>query len=171
MTDAERNMYKAIRDYIDSLIPPSQAKPDTETAISFLTRHIGTQEYDGIVADIQTWFYGHLVKAPWCATCVSYVLSHIYNYNCKYENVYHLNNWAKLTLMQVPDIANAKENDLVIISFGGPLSVTTRKHTTFYTGKRDDSGNYLCLGGNQSNSIRISAYSPSDIYAVYRPRK
>lgn len=171
MTDAERNMYKAIRDYIDSLITPSQSPAGPETAISFLTRHIGTKEYDGIVADIQTWFYGHLVKAPWCATCVSYVLSHIYNYNCKYENVYHLNNWAKSTLMQVPDIADAKENDLVIISFGGPLSVTTRKHATFYTGKRDDSGNYLCLGGNQSNSIRISAYSPSDIYAVYQPYK
>lgn len=170
MTDAERNMYKAIRDYIDSLITTSPAKPDTETAISFLTRYIGTKEYDGIVSDIQTWFYGHLVKAPWCATCVSYVLSHIYNYTCKYENVYHLNNWAKSTLISVPP-ADAKENDLVIISYGSPIAITSRKHATFYTGKRDDSGNYLCLGGNQSNSIRISAYSPSDIYAVYRPAK
>lgn len=169
MTDAERNVYIAIRDYLDTLIktPPTES----DTAIKFLTRHIGTQEYDGIVADIQTWFYGHLVKAPWCATCVSYVLSKIYHYTCKYENVYHLNNWAKSTLIQVDSLSDAKENDLVIISYGAPLAVTSRKHATFYTGKRDDSGNYLCLGGNQSNSIRISAYSPSDIHAVYRPRK
>lgn len=170
MTDAERNVYIAIRDYLNTLIktPPTES----DTAIKFLTRHIGTQEYDGIVADIQTWFYGHLVKAPWCATCVSYVLSNIYDYACKFENVYHLNNWAKnKSRMQVVDPSEAQENDLVIISFGAPLAVTSRKHTTFYTGKRDDSGNYLCLGGNQSNSIRISAYSPSDIHAVYRPVK
>lgn len=172
MHDLEYNMYRSIYDYLAYILGSSPSDTPvipTETAISFLTPHIGTPEYTGIVAEIQTWYYGSLVKAAWCATCASYILTNVYHYKCHYENVYHLNSWAAKNLTPIPDLQSAKENDLVIIDYAQTFGVTSKKHCTFFTGSRDMNGNLMCLGGNQSDSIRISAYPPSHIHAVYRP--
>lgn len=43
-----------------------------ETMADLFEQYLGVTEYNGVVIDIQTWYYGRLVKDAWCATSVSY---------------------------------------------------------------------------------------------------
>lgn len=64
------------------------AKTDNTLADLF-EKYQGTKEYNGIVAEIQKWYYGNLVRDAWCATSVSY-FAHVLNISDqtgKFENV------------------------------------------------------------------------------------
>ena len=52
-------------------------------------KHLGVKEYDGIVATIQNWYYGTMLKLPWCATALSYFadLCKLQEQIGKHENV------------------------------------------------------------------------------------
>lgn len=144
--------------------------------------YIGTTEYHGIVADIQRWFYGDLVKASWCATSVSFfanqvgVLSQLGGKN---ENVYRMMKAAegtgKGTFLYRKDIPNGyvikRGTVIFMLKSDPPMTETSAKHVT--TAYEDityrGSGNMRCLGGNQSDSIKVSQYSQTTIYAIFLP--
>lgn len=62
---------------------------------------------------------------------------------------------------QVDGVASAKAGDLVVIK--GP----TGWHVSFFVGK-DKNGKVLALGGNQGNSVKVSAYSENSVRGVRR---
>lgn len=146
-------------------------------ATDFLSQYEGTKEYEGVVADIQKWYYGSLVKAAWCATCMSWVFNKLGIPVTKSENVYNLMRNCQyaatqghgefFTKIRVP--SKLQKGDIVFLLFEGSMMTTTsKKHVTAYVGVGHD-GNYQCIGGNQSDRIQVSSYDPRKIYAVYRP--
>lgn len=148
--------------------------------------YIGTIEYNGIVAKIQRWFYGDLVKASWCATSVSYFANEVGvldQLGGKNENVYQMMMAAKKQ-WENTGIGNFKFRAdipigyvikagtvLFLLKSSPPMTTTSSKHVT--TAVEDflfnGSGYCKCLGGNQSDSIRISQYSQKTIYAIFEP--
>lgn len=72
-------------------ITPLDETSEKKTLADIMTPWIGTKEYDGVIAEIQNWYYGRLVKDAWCATAVSYAAhllgGEIEKIVGKYENV------------------------------------------------------------------------------------
>lgn len=144
------------------------------TIVDILEPHIGTKEYEGIVADIQEWYYGSVAKYPWCATCISYALAQLgllkYTLTRKQENVYFMNEALKNTgTAKVIDIKDIKTGDIIILNFSGRFSATSNKHVTCAYENYSGSQTLACIGGNQDNSICVKNYNITDIVAVYRP--
>lgn len=143
----------------------------------FLAQYEGAREYDGVVAVIQKWYYGSLVKAPWCATCMSWVLSKLGIPVDKAENVYTLMRNCQYAATQghgtffsrseLPPELN--RGDVCFLLFSGTtMTTTSSKHVTAYI--KDAGANSIhCIGGNQSDGIFTKTYNRSSLYAVYRP--
>lgn len=156
------------------------------TLTDLFEAYIGVKEYDGIVAEIQRWFYGELVKDSWCATSVSYfanrlgILSQIGGKN---ENVYLMMEACRKAAAetgkgtffyrdQIPKGAVLKRGAIVFQQHEGTKMTTgSRKHVTTsqaslpYTGR----GSFMALGGNQSDGILPKNYQQRTIYAVFYP--
>ena len=150
--------------------------------------YIGTHEYDGIVADIQRWFYGDLYKGAWCATAVSYfmnTLGLLEQLGGKNENVYEMMIATQRAstrtgigkFMYRPEIPEGyliKRGTIIFnLNSGTYMTVTSSKHVT--TAYKDfefhlRSGSFRGLGGNQSDEIRVSEYKQTKIYAIYEPQ-
>ena len=147
-----------------------------KNAADFLAQYEGAKEYNGIVGTIQNWYYGSLVKAPWCATCMSWV------FNClkipvdKAENVYNLMRNCQYaatqghgTFYSKSELPELKKGDVCFLLFSGTtMTTTSNKHVTAFI---EDAGidKIHCIGGNQSNGIFTKTYNRSNLYAVYRP--
>lgn len=130
--------------------------------------HIGVKEYSGIVADIQKWYYGSLVKASWCATSVSYFWNKLMGNKALHaENVKILLDQCRSAGMQkITDESAMERGDIVFFLWSGPspMTTTSSKHVAIYTGTPS-----RYIGGNQDDSICIKTYNTDNIYAVYRP--
>ena len=144
-------------------------------AADFLNQYEGAREYEGVVAEIQKWYYGSLVKAPWCATCMSWVLYRLGISVDKSENVYALMRNCQYAATQghgkfftEGNVPLQKGDILFLLFSASPMTTTSKKHVTAYVGV-DSDGKYQCIGGNQSDRIQVSTYDPSNVYAVYRP--
>lgn len=162
--------------------------PMVKTITDLFQPYIGTVEYNGIVADIQRWFYNtkDVVHASWCATSVSFFANQagiLDQLGGKNENVYHM--------MLATEKANAASHKgvfkyrksltngevvkrgtiIFMLRSSAPMKETSSKHVT--TAYEDfvyhGSGYFKALGGNQSDSIRVSQYSQTTIYAVFNP--
>lgn len=152
----------------------------TATLADYFDMHKGVTEYNGIVADIQKWYYGSLVKDSWCATSISYfanqmgILSDIGGKN---ENVFHMCNACRDKGGGVFFDKNSlpftvKRGDILFYLWkGSVMGVTSSKHVgichqdcALTTG-----GMVPTIGGNQSDSICVRNYDNKFLYAVYRP--
>lgn len=141
----------------------------------------GEKEYKGVVAQIQKWYYGSLVKAPWCATAVSYFANKI-GLPIKAENVNdlrirckHLSDISKMgkyygrTDNGLPDTIN-RGDILFWLWQGDHMLNTSNKHVGICAAKTSiQSAVVPCIGGNQDNKICIKNYDTRKLYAVYRP--
>lgn len=145
--------------------------------VDFLARYEGAKEYDGVVAIIQKWFYGSLVKAPWCATCMSWVFNQLGIPVDKAENVYTLMRNCQYAATQGHGTFYSKSElppelnrgDVCFLLFSGTtMTITSSKHVTAFI-KDSGNGRIRCIGGNQSDQIKVSDYNRSSLYAVYRP--
>lgn len=143
----------------------------------FLAQYEGAREYEGIVADIQKWYYGSLVKAPWCATCMSWVFHKLGIPVDKAENVYTLMRNCQYAATQGHGTFYSKselpprleKGDVCFLLFTGTtMTTTSKKHVTACV---EDSrlGSIRCIGGNQSDQIKVTVYDRGVLYAVYRP--
>ena len=142
----------------------------------FLAQYEGAKEYDGVVAAIQKWYYGSLVMAPWCATCMSWVFSKLGIPVDQAENVYLLMRNCQYaatqghgTFYSKSELPELKRGDVCFLLFSGTtMTTTSKKHVTAFIEKPSDE-RIRCIGGNQSDQIRVTDYASSTLYAVYRP--
>ena len=145
------------------------------TVVDEFTKYIGVHEYDGIVATIQKWYYGSLVKDAWCATSTSYfanVAGILDQIGGKHEGVYEMMKATKKLhatdgrYFEYPNIPyNLKKHDFIFFQRNGMSHVAHCWKDEIYTG----SGTISVLGGNQSDSICKKDYKQAGISAVYRP--
>lgn len=136
----------------------------------------GVKEYDGVVATIQTWFYGHLVRASWCATAMSYMMQAAGLPGVREENVNLLRITCKAKALagngtfydksKLP--ATIRRGDVCFWLFNGDtMTNTSKKHVNVCTA--DTSGQTIqCIGGNQDDMICTKPYERNQLYAVYR---
>lgn len=148
--------------------------------------YAGTKEYHGIVAVIQRWFYGEMIRASWCATSVSYfaeLLGILGQLGGKNENVYEMMMDCRqanaetgrglfLYRRDIPRGAVLKRgcvifmlNDGSVMTAGSNKHVTSSGASVVYIG----SGAFIGIGGNQSDAIMPKTYSQQKIYAVFYP--
>lgn len=135
----------------------------------------GAVEYDGIVAEIQKWYYGSLVRASWCATSVSYFAQKS-GLTLKAENVKALLDQCKIlsdtgtgklyTKAEIP--AEIKAGDILFWLWSGSVMETTSSKHVGVAASDTSSAAIPCIGGNQSDSICTKTYSRDKLYAVYR---
>lgn len=144
--------------------------------VDFLARYEGAKEYDGVVATIQKWYYGSLVKAPWCATCMSWVFNQLGIPVDRAENVYTLMRNCQYaatqghgTFYNKSELPELEKGDVCFLLFTGTTMTTaSKKHVTAFMDKPSDE-RIRCIGGNQSDQIQATDYASSTLYAVYRP--
>ena len=140
----------------------------------------GAKEYDGIVAQIQKWYYGSLVKTSWCATAVSYFASHL-GIPIKSENV----NVLRCECERLASIGTGKFYDrrttglpavihkgdiLFWLWSGDTMTNTSSKHVGVCAADKVwvQAAVVPCIGGNQDDKICIKNYDTRKLYAVYR---
>lgn len=151
---------------------------ENKNLVTLFMKYLGTKEYNGIVADIQKWYYGRLVKASWCATSVSYFancLGILNKIGGKNENVYHMMNACKAlngvhgTFFGVGNIpAKLKANDILFFLWKGTkMGISSSKHVSICY-EDTTQVKIPCIGGNQDDSICIKAYDKKYLYGVYR---
>lgn len=146
------------------------------TIVDEFNKYIGTVEYNGIVATIQTWYYGTLVKDAWCATSTSYfanVAGILDQLGGKNEGVYEMMNACRALhktdgrFWDYPNIPrDLKKHDIIFFKRSGMSHVAHLWCDQTYTG----TGTINVLGGNQSDMICKKDYKQIGIQAVYRPK-
>lgn len=161
--------------------PYNEDVPETkgEKLFKLFKQFEGTKEYDGIVAQIQKWYYGSLVKASWCATAVSYFADQL-GVPIKAENV-NIMRWKCETLALdgtgtyydrrttgLPEVIH-KGDILFWLWSGDIMTNTSNKHVgVCAAGTNIDSAVVPCIGGNQDDKICVKNYDTRKLYAVYR---
>lgn len=148
--------------------------------------YINTREYNGIVRDMITWYYGKFQKQPWCAISCSYMANKLGisdQIGGKNDNVYrlmkqteaaHKKNGKGIFLYR-KDIKKGtviKRGTIIfILKDDPPMEFDSRKHvTTVYKDfSWTGSGWIQTLGGNQDNYIKVKQYPQGQIYAIYVP--
>lgn len=153
----------------------SQGENKSMTIVEYFEKYQGVKEYEGIVATIQKWFYGSLVRDAWCATSTSYfanlagILSQIGGKNegvsemmaaCK---KLHNKDGSFFSGSAIPK--QLKRNDIVFFKKNGSSHVAHVWKDCLYTGK----GTINVIGGNQSDMICKKDYKQANISAIYRP--
>lgn len=118
---------------------PHKANP---TILKFL------DEADGTAGDGKTLQNIHDDATPWCATFVSAVLE-----ECGIRSARTA--WAP-SYASYGQHVNAAVGAIVVFAH----------HVTFLAG-RDHAGHILCVGGNQSDMVRMSAFNPQAV-VTYR---
>lgn len=152
-------------------------KPNTTIATE-LAKYRGTTEYNGIVADIQNWYYGKLIQASWCATTVSYFankLGILSQLGGKNENVYNMMNAcqkASPSQFYTKDNLPAKilKDDILFMLWSGDtMTATSSKHVC--VAEYDSTGDTIfCIGGNQKDKVCTLKYERKYVYALFRPK-
>lgn len=155
------------------------------TVTDLFQKYDGIKEYNGIVATIQTWFYGYVYRGSWCATSMSYMLDQLGllgKIGKKQENVYNMmkmcENAAKSGVGEfhyrddIPYGYTIPRGTIVfMLNSGTTMTTSSSKHVTSayeaFTFKK--SGSWYGEGGNQSDMIRKSQYAQAKIYAIYFP--
>lgn len=158
----------------DSGITNSTGTPATDKTIAdFFEQHLGTVEYEGIVETIQTWYYGRLVKAPWCATSVSYFahLAGMGDVVGKWENVNRMKEYLRnkdlidATKQYLGGNYQAKRGDLVFLS--SAHSYADCSHVGVVSEINHETGYLKVVSGNSKDSIRFDEYNYlTDKYVV-----
>lgn len=159
---------------------PKEQK-DLVTIADLMKVHRGVKEYEDIVKDIQTWYYGSPVEAPWCATAISYFADKagvLEQMGGKADNVYDM--WMQclsksplqcygLGTVQKPDFKILKGDVLFWLWKGGTMTANSSKHVG--TSEMTQSGGDLyCLGGNQKDKICTLKYDRTYLWGVFRPQ-
>lgn len=145
------------------------------TIVKEFEKYIGTREYDGIVREIQIWYYGYLVRDAWCATSTSYfanVAGILDQIGGKHEGVSEMMDATRKLhkndgrFFEYPNIPyNLKKNDIIFFKRNGASHVAHLWRDEAYIGV----GTINVIGGNQSDMICKKEYKQDNIQAVYRP--
>lgn len=166
--------------YIDGVkyVPETVTEPDHKlyTVTDVYERYLGTQEYNGIVATIQKWYYGTIIHDSWCATSMCWALAQLgireYTLQGKYENVYYMCDalWKAASAgrcREIVDVNQMIRGDIIIFAWDKNFSPTSSKHITSFVEFAKDG--VKCLGGNQKDGINYAVYDSNKIEAIFRP--
>lgn len=145
------------------------------TIVDEFEKYIGVHEYDGIVAVIQKWYYGSLVRDAWCATSTSYfanVAGILDQIGGKHESVSEMMDATRRLhkddgrFFEYPHIPrDLQKHDIIFFKRNGASHVAHLWRNEAYLGI----GSLSVLGGNQSDMICKKEYPQANIQAVYRP--
>lgn len=176
MIEGEEQFLSAYDFLKDEYYKETKAPEGGLTLADVFEKYEGQKEWEGIVPEIQNWFYGEEMKTPWCATAVCWGLAQLglFRYTLERkgnnDNVWELNksllravNMGKALSINIP-----ARGDIVIMSFDGEFTQTGRKHVTVYV-EPYDMGSFVGIGGNQDNRIKKSTYDNAYIVGIYRP--
>ena len=105
-------------------------------------------------------------EVPWCSGFVNYI-----NWLCRLPRSKSLMARSWLTVGQGISLDKAKVGDIVVIKRGkgdqpGPEITTAPGHVGFYAGRSDSL--IEILGGNQSDTVKVSRYPVSKLLGVRR---
>lgn len=155
---------------------------NTETSITTLAdlfeAYEGTVEYNGIVAEIQKWYYGFVSKTAWCATAVSYFAAQLHLPFARAENVRVLLDNVDKTCTRIYNREygdskdyKIKRGDILFFLWDNEerMSNVSSKHVGIAFNDSYSPYRVECIGGNQNNCICVKSYNRSNLYAVYRP--
>lgn len=126
-----------------------------------MCKYLGTKEYTGIVADIQRWYYGKLVRDAWCTTSISYFanLCGVSEQTGKHENVdmlkEYMNNRHALdcTKRYGGGSYKAKPGDIIFFSTKHLYKDCT--HVGSVVDINHSTGWVKWVGGNTDNAISV----------------
>lgn len=96
----------------------------------------------------------------WCAAFVNACEREVGN-----KGTGHLNAQSFRTYGNPVDLDTIRRGDIIVLHF--PTTQDWQGHVTYYD-SQDIHGNLKCLGGNQSNNVQYSYYSPKRIQAIRR---
>lgn len=156
--------------YVPADTPPSLTLADV------MEVYEGTEEYTGVVAAAQKWYYGYVSESSWCATFLCWCLAQMglreYTLGGKAENVYVLNEMlvqaaAKGKVKKI-DTEGGERGDIIIYSWSEPFSTTSSKHVGVIAGPREGLL-YPTIGGNQDDMIKVTKYHTQYVKGIYRP--
>ncbi len=129
-------MSKYIIDTEAGTCVPAVEKP-SDKMVQFFQANRGVKEYTGVVETIQRWYYGHLVKAAWCATSLCYaarVMAGLSGFPKK-DNVYELYMALKTSTYGVmidrPAIKNIRRGDILFFLVMAGLSGFPKKDNVY----------------------------------------
>lgn len=165
--------------------PPEEVPPyepgEYDTLADAFEPYIGVREYNGIVATIQTWYYGYVQQSSWCATSVSYfshVLGILGQIGGKNANV---NAMRRACIATHPERC-IQDRSILAGSFriergdilfwlwdGTTMQDGSNKHVGVAFNPSEGAGSVECIGGNQSDMIKVATYDRSKLYMVFRP--
>lgn len=148
-----------------------------DTIVSELQKYRGTKEYNGIVAEIQNWYYGTLNKSPWCATTISYfasklgILSQLGGKNSNVFNMMEACRKASPKQFYTKDNLPAKilKDDILFMLWDGDTMTRTSSKHVCVCEYNTSSNKIFCIGGNQKDKICTLEYDRCNIYALFRP--
>lgn len=178
---ATRNVWLDDKLYTDNLqeliINNNRIVKPNITIASELAKYRGTKEYDGIVADIQNWYYGKLVKSAWCCTTISYfanklgILSQLGGKNANVYNMMVACQKASPSQFYTKDKLPQKifKDDILFMLWeGDTMTANSSKHVC--VAEYDSTGaEIFCIGGNQKDKICTLKYLRNNVYALFRP--
>lgn len=144
------------------------------TILEGFQQYEGTKEYDGIVAEIQTWYYGKMKRDAWCATSESYfanragVLDQLGGKNEGVREMYEACKRAKkggrfYDFGEIPWTIPA--GAVLFFLRNGASHVTN----AYETRKYDRQMHIACLGGNQDDQIKVKNYHMANLQAIFLP--
>lgn len=135
-------------------------------------------EYNGVVADIQKWYYGYVSKTPWCCSSLCFFANKAGALDAiggKNDNVYKMmlacEKAAKEGKGAFYDKAHLPERipQYAILFWlweGDKMDAGSKKHVGI--AEFASSGDTIyCVGGNQGNKICTKAYERDRLYAIY----
>lgn len=129
-------------------------------------RHIGLREIYGRQHNPQILKWWQLIRAPftddetpWCAGYVGGVLEHVGIRSSRSAMARSYLKWGKPLTTPIPGA--------VVVFWRGSRNGSSG-HVGFYVGK-DQRGNIMCLGGNQSDKVSIAPFSTSRLLGYRWP--
>lgn len=156
-----------------------------ETLADWFDMAIGCREWDEGVSSIQNWYYGYVSKTPWCATAICYLADKMGNDTLKKiggknENVYYMmmkciecdrKQYGEFWNKGYTESIQIKRGDILFFNWDkGNMTSTSSKHVTVAEKDAEPlSTTIACVGGNQSDMIKVTTYPRESLYAVYRP--
>ena len=105
-------------------------------------------------------------EVPWCSAFVNYIC-----WLCRLPRSKDLRARSWLTIGRGISLDNAEVGDVVVLKRGkgnqpGPEVIDAKGHVGFYAGRMD--GLIEVLGGNQSDTVKISRYQSTRLLSVRR---
>lgn len=151
----KENTKQFFRD-VTAVVAPGSQQSVVNTALSFIgVTEKADRKALGAVMSRQLGQSVDPALTPWCAAFVNTVLqaNHIQGTGSLAARSFL--NWGQATW-------NPQKGDIVITSRGNDPS---KGHVGFYMGK-DNAGNILILGGNQSDSVSIKSINPNTVLSI-----